>query len=108
MGGSEAVTCPENVIYSMASTVVRTIAGERRTPGYTVRTPKIGPEPPDIQSGPPRLVLDLHLCKPDPWNGIQTPPYGVWATHREVPRSQDRTYPGFEQDPGGGPVSTRV
>jgi hypothetical protein len=30
--------------------------------------------PLDIQSGPPRLVQDLHVCKPDPWNGIWTPP----------------------------------
>jgi hypothetical protein len=28
----------------------------------------------DIQSGPPRLVQDLHVYKPDPWNGIRTPP----------------------------------
>jgi hypothetical protein len=36
------------------------------------------------------------------------PPYGVWAAHNGVPRSQDRTYSGLEQDPGGGPVPTRV
>jgi hypothetical protein len=30
--------------------------------------------PLDIQSGLPRLVQDLHVCKPDPWNGIRTPP----------------------------------
>jgi hypothetical protein len=33
-----------------------------------------GAGPLDIQSGPPRLVQDLHVCKPDPWNGIRTPP----------------------------------
>jgi hypothetical protein len=71
--------------------------------------PRESARPPDIQSGPPGLVPDLHVCKSDPWNGIQTPPpNGVRATHRGVPRSQDRTYPDLEQDPGGGPVPTRV
>jgi hypothetical protein len=37
-----------------------------------------GAGPLDIQSGPPRLVQDLHVCKPDPWNGIRTPP-PVWG-----------------------------
>jgi hypothetical protein len=46
MGGSEAATCLEKVIYSMASTVVRTPTEERRTPVYTVRTPMVGPGPP--------------------------------------------------------------
>jgi hypothetical protein len=64
--------------------------------------------PPDIQSEPPTLVLDLHVCKSDPWNGIRTPSYGVRAAHSGVPRSQNRSYTGLEQDPGGGPVSTRV
>jgi hypothetical protein len=36
------------------------------------------------------------------------PPYGVRATHNGVPRSQDRTYSGLEQDLGRGPVPTRV
>jgi hypothetical protein len=27
--------------------------------------------PLDIQSEPPRLVQDLHVCKPNPWNGIR-------------------------------------
>jgi hypothetical protein len=40
-----------------------------------------------IQSGPSRLVQDLHVCKPDPWNGIWTPPYGVRTVHNGVPRS---------------------
>jgi hypothetical protein len=48
---------------------------ECRTPGYTVRTPRVGPGPSDIQSGPPRFVPDLHVCELDPWNGI--PP--VWG-----------------------------
>jgi hypothetical protein len=65
-----------------------------RTPGYTVRTSKFGPGP--------------HMYGPDPWNGIRTPPYGVQAAHSRVPRSQDRTHPVLNQDPGGGPVSTRV
>jgi hypothetical protein len=48
------------------------------------------------------------VCKPDPWNGIRTPAYGVRATHNGVPRFQDRTYSDLEQDLGGGPVPTRV
>jgi hypothetical protein len=69
--------------------------GECRTPGYTVPTSKVGPGPPRVQAGP--LEWDS-----DP------PPYGVRAAHNGVPRSQDRTYSGLEQDPGGGPVLTRV
>jgi hypothetical protein len=64
--------------------------------------------PLDIRSGPLRLVQDLHVCKLDPWNRIRTPLYGVWAAHNGVPRFQDRTYLGLEQDPGGGPVPTHV
>jgi hypothetical protein len=48
------------------------------------------------------------MCEPDPWNGIRTPLYRVRATHSGVPEFQDRTYPGRNQDPGGGPVPTRV
>jgi hypothetical protein len=65
-----------------------------RAPGYAVRTSKFG-------QGPPRV-------RTEPWNGIQTPPYGVWAAHSRVPRFQDRTRPGFNQGSGGGPVPTRV
>jgi hypothetical protein len=61
-----------------------------------------------IRSGPPSLVQNLHVCEPDPWNGIQTPLCGVRATHSGVPGFQDRTYLGLNQDPGGGPVPTRV
>jgi hypothetical protein len=61
-----------------------------------------------IRSGPPRLVQDLHMCESDPWSGIQTPLYGVRAAHSGVPRFQDRTYPGLNEDPDGGPVPTRV
>jgi hypothetical protein len=64
--------------------------------------------PLDMQSGPPRSVQDRHVCKPDPWNGIRTPSYGVRAAHNGVPRSQNRTYTGLEQDLGGGPVPTHV
>jgi hypothetical protein len=38
-----------------------------------------------IRSGPPSLVQDLHVYEPDPWNGIQTPLYGVYAAHSRVP-----------------------
>jgi hypothetical protein len=69
--------------------------GERRTPGYTVQTSKVGPGPPRVQVGP--LEWD-----PDP-----PPPYGVRAAHKGVPRFQDITYSGMEQDPGG-PVPTCV
>jgi hypothetical protein len=56
--------------------------GWSRTLGYTVRTSKVGPGPPLVQAGP--LEWD-----PDPL-------YGVRAAHREVLRSQDRTYSGPE------------
>jgi hypothetical protein len=69
--------------------------GECRTPRYTVRTSKVGLGPPRVQAEP--LEWD-----PDP------PLYGVRATHNGVPRSQDKTYSGLEQNPGGGPVPTRV
>jgi hypothetical protein len=36
------------------------------------------------------------------------PPNGVRAAHSGVLRSQDGTYTGLEQDPGGGPIPTRV
>jgi hypothetical protein len=61
-----------------------------------------------IRSGPPSLVQDLHVCEPDPCNGIRTPLYGVRATHSGVLGFQGRTYPGLNQDPGRGPVPTRV
>jgi hypothetical protein len=64
------------------------------TPVYMVWTSKFGP--------------GLHVCESDPWNGIWTPLYGVRATHSGVPGFQDRTYPGLNQDLGGGPVPTRV
>jgi hypothetical protein len=72
--------------------------------------------PPDIRSRPPGLVLDLHVCKPDPriygpdpqgWSRTSTyasrtpgmgprPLHGVRAAHSGVPRSQDRAYTGLE------------
>jgi hypothetical protein len=64
--------------------------------------------PLDIQSRPPSLVQDSHVYRPDPWNGIRTPPYGVRAAHSRVPKFQDRTQPGLNQGLGGGPVPTRV
>jgi hypothetical protein len=88
MGGSEAATCPEKVIYSKASTISPDPHGR-------------APDPWIYSLDPPRLVQDLHVCKPDPWNGIRTLPYGVRAVHNGVPRSQDRTYTSLEQDPGG-------
>jgi hypothetical protein len=36
-------------------------------------------EPLDIQSGPLRLVQDLYVCKPDPYNGFGPPPPPVWG-----------------------------
>jgi hypothetical protein len=68
--------------------------GECRTPVYTVQASKFG--------------QDLHVCEPDPYNGIRTPPYGVRAAHSGVPGFQDRTYPGLNQDPGGSSEPTRV
>jgi hypothetical protein len=32
------------------------------------------PDPRIYSSEPLRLVPDLHVCKPDPYNGIRTPP----------------------------------
>jgi hypothetical protein len=52
MGGSGAATCPKKVIYSKASTVNPDPHGERQTLGYTVRTFKVGPEPPRVQTEP--------------------------------------------------------
>jgi hypothetical protein len=68
--------------------------GECRTLVYTVQASKFGPGPARVRTGP--LELD-----PDP-------PYGVQAAHSGVPGFQDRTYLGFNQDPGGGPEPTRV
>jgi hypothetical protein len=96
MGESEAATCLEKVIYSKASTVSPDphgraldpwiyspdLQGWSRTSTCASRTPRMGSRPP--------------------------PPYGVRAAHNGVPSFQDRTYSGLEQDPGGGPVPTRV
>jgi hypothetical protein len=74
------------------------------------------------KSGPHGRALDPWICSPNlqgwyrtatcasriPEMGSGPLPYEVWATHNGVPRSQNRTYTGLEQDPGGGPVSTRV
>jgi hypothetical protein len=52
MGGSGAATCPEKVIYPKASTV--SLDPHGKVPD------------PYIRYGPPRLVQDPHVCKPDP------------------------------------------
>jgi hypothetical protein len=74
------------------------------------------------ESGPHGKVPDPWIYSPDlqvwsrtptctdrtPGMGSGPPPYGVRATHSRVPRFQDRTHPGLNQGPGGGPVPTRV
>jgi hypothetical protein len=65
-----------------------------RTPVYMVQASKFSLGPPCVRTGP--LEWD-----PDP-------PYGVRAAHNGVPGFQDRTYPGLNQDPGGGPEPTHV
>jgi hypothetical protein len=69
--------------------------GKFRTPVYTIRASKFAQDlrPPRVRTGP--LQWD-----PDP-------PCGVLAAHIGVPGFQDRTYPGLNQDLGGGPVPTR-
>jgi hypothetical protein len=85
-------------MYSKASTVSPDPHGRVpdpcRTPVYTVQAYKFGPGPPRVRTGP--LEWD-----PDPQ-------YGVRAAHSGVLGFQDRTYLGLNQDPGGGPKSTRV
>jgi hypothetical protein len=68
--------------------------GKCRTPIYTAQASKSGPGPPRVRTGPLEWDLD--------------PPYGVQAAHSGVPRFQDRTYTGLNQDPGGGLEPTRV
>jgi hypothetical protein len=50
-----------------------------------------------IQSGPPGMVQDLHVGKPDPLGGIRTPLCGVRAAHSRVPRFWDREHLGLNQ-----------
>jgi hypothetical protein len=97
MGGSRAATCPEKVMYSKASTVSpdphgrapdpwinsSDLQGWSRTSTCARRTPRMG-------SGPP------------------PPPWGVRIAHNGIPRFQDRTYSGLEQDPSEGSVPTHV
>jgi hypothetical protein len=56
MGGSEAATSPEKVIYSKASTVSPDPHGRVpdpcRTPVYTVQASKFGLGPPRVRTGP--------------------------------------------------------
>jgi hypothetical protein len=68
--------------------------GKCWTPVYTVQASKFGP-------GPPCVRIGLLEWDPDPL-------YGVRAAHSGVPGFQDRTYPGLNQDLGGGSVPTRV
>jgi hypothetical protein len=98
MGRSRAATCPEKVIDPKASTV---------SPDPHGRVPDPWIYSPDLQdwsrtsmcaSRTPRMGYG----RPPP------PPYGVRAAHNGVPRFQDRTYSCIDQDPGGGPVPTRV
>jgi hypothetical protein len=65
MGRSEAATCPEKVIHSMASTVVRSPTRERRTPGYTFWTPRMVPNP--------------RIYSPDPQGWSRTPTCASWT-----------------------------
>jgi hypothetical protein len=76
MGGSKASTCLEKVVYFKASTVSPDLHGRVPDPWIYSPDPKVGLGPSDIQVGPPVLVLNLHLCQPDPWNGIRTPRMG--------------------------------
>jgi hypothetical protein len=68
--------------------------GRCRTPVYTVRASKFGLGPPCVRTEPLEWDSD--------------PLYGVQPVHSGVPGSQDKAYPGLNQDPGGGPVPTRV
>jgi hypothetical protein len=95
MGGSGAATCAEKVTYSEASPVSPDPHGKVPNPciyGPSLqvwsRTSTCANRTPGMGSGPPL--------------------YGVRAAHSGVLGFQDRTYPGLNQDPGGGPVPTRV
>jgi hypothetical protein len=85
-------------MYSMASTVSPDphgrVSDPCRTPVYTVQAYKFG-------LGPPRVRTEPLEWDPDH-------PYGVRTAHSGVPGFHDRTYPGLNQDPGGGPEPTRV
>jgi hypothetical protein len=59
-----------------------------------------------IQTGPPGKVQDLHGRKPDPWDGIRTPLFGVQAAHSRVPGFWDREYPGLSQGQAGSGADT--
>jgi hypothetical protein len=71
LGPQQRLTPPHGRVWSRhvsrVSDILQDINGE---PG----PPWEGAGPLDIQSRPPKLVQDLHVCKPDPWNGIRTPP----------------------------------
>jgi hypothetical protein len=61
--------------------------GRCQTPVYTVRASKFGLGPPRVRTGPL---------------------YRAQAIHSAVLGSQDKAYPGLNQDPGVGQVPTRV
>jgi hypothetical protein len=84
VGGSRAAMCLEKVIYSKASTVVRTPTGWSRNPRYTVRTPKVGPGPPRVQAGPLEWDLDPPgMGSGPPTKGPQGPrTEHIWTLNR--------------------------
>jgi hypothetical protein len=69
-----------------------------------------GPVPDPCIYGPGLQVwLGLGPCvRTGPLEWDLDPPYGVRAAHSGVPGLQDRTYPGLNQDLGGGSEPTRV
>jgi hypothetical protein len=78
LGPQQRLTPPHGRVrsrhVSRESDILQGINSESRPPWESV-------EPLDIQSGPLRLVQDLHVCKPDLWNGIRTP-LPVWGRGR--------------------------
>jgi hypothetical protein len=54
-----------------------------------------------IQTGPPGKVQDPHGHKPDPYDGVWTPPCGVRAAHGRVPGFWDREFLGLNQGQAG-------
>jgi hypothetical protein len=94
MGGSGAATCPGKVTYSKSSPVSPDPHGKVLDPCIYGPGLQVWSRAPHVQTGP--LEWD-----PDPSVlGLGRPQWG--------PRVQDRTYPGLNQDPGGGPMPTRV
>jgi hypothetical protein len=90
MGGFEAAMCPEKVAYSKASTVSKDPTGERQTPGYIVRSPRLVPDPPDIQSGPQGWSWTSTCASWTPGMGSGPPPIWGLGHHRgsQGPRTE--------------------